>query len=34
VLSLLKIEGHCLKGFVGGQDNRTAFVALADDLKE
>ena len=27
-------SGPLFKGFVGGDDDRTAFVALADDLEE
>jgi len=27
-------SGPLFKGFVGGDDNRTAFVALADNLEE
>ena len=27
-------RGPLFKGFVGGDDDRTAFVALADDLEE
>jgi hypothetical protein len=34
VLSPLKIEGHCFEGFIGGNDDGTAFVSLTDDLEK
>ena len=34
VLSLLKMDGPLLEGLVGGQDDRTPFIALADHLEE
>src|SRR5271166_5873719 len=34
VLSPLKMVAPLFEGFVGGKDDRTAFVALADDLEE
>ncbi len=34
VLSPLKDSGPLFEGFVGGDDDRIAFVSLTDDLKK